>query len=289
MSALAQSQPKLDCREERSEQQLAEARRMEAIGRLVSGVAHDFNNLLTGIVLCSDLLLAGLEENSPLRRYAKEIRTASAQSAGMIRQLLAVARPNVDERTFLSINDVIAGMRIFLMRLIGENIELVSNLANDLVMVRIAPAQVQQIILNLILNARDAIPDGGRITLSTRNRSASLRGETQARFVELEVHDNGCGMDRETCSRVFEPFFTTKKPGKGTGLGLTTVYGIVKKKGGTIDIESYPGNGTRVRVALPAIDTSADPPAAKALENVPIQPEESQQQEIQRKSARKCL
>jgi two-component system, cell cycle sensor histidine kinase and response regulator CckA len=238
MSALAQSQPELRCPEPNSEQALAEAQRMEALGRLVSGVAHDFNNLLTGIVLCSDLLLAGLEEGSPLRRYAKEIRTASAQSAGMIRQLLAVAKPRADEAAFVSLNDAIVGLRSWLSRLIGENVELVTELANDLRMVRIDPAQLQQIILNLILNARDAMPGGGRITLSTRNCAPSPGSDREPGWVEFAVRDNGCGMDAETCSRVFEPFFTTKKVGKGTGLGLTTVYSIVKRKGGTIEIES---------------------------------------------------
>jgi two-component system, cell cycle sensor histidine kinase and response regulator CckA len=232
MSARSQPQPKLLCPELGSEQPWAEAHRMETLGRLVSGVAHDFNNLLTGIGLCADLLLAGLEEGSPLRRYAREIRTASAQSAGIIRQLFDVGKPRADEAPFASLNDAVVGLRNWLGRLIGENIEVVTDLANDLRKVRIDPAQLQQIILNLILNARDAMPDGGRITLRTRNCAASLGSDIEAGCVEFEVRDDGCGMDAETCSRVFEPFFTTKKNGKGTGLGLTTVYSIVKGKGG---------------------------------------------------------
>jgi two-component system cell cycle sensor histidine kinase/response regulator CckA len=293
MSALAQAQPNLDPAETRSEQELAEAHRMEAIGRLVSGVAHDFNNLLTGIVLCSDLLLAGLEESSPLRRYAKEIHTASAQSAGMIRQLLSVARPRADEPSSLSINEAIVGLRNLLTRLIGENVELVTDLANDLNLARIDLAQIQQIILNLILNARDAMPDGGRITLSTRNCAASFAMDSQPVFIEFEVRDNGCGMDVQTCSRVFEPFFTTKKLGKGTGLGLTTVYSIVKKKGGDIEIKSQPGRGTRVIVRLPAADTQANPQRTKILETDPdfhtTSKEEVHKQEIATRATRTSL
>jgi len=292
MSALAQSQPKLDSSEHPSDGQLAEAHRMEAMGRLVSGVAHDFNNLLTGIVLCSDLLLAGLEEGSPLRRYAKEIRSASAQSAGMIRQLLTVAKPRAQEPSYLSLNDAIVGLRNLLSRLIGENVVLVTDLATDLRMVSIDPAQIQQIILNLILNARDAMPGGGRITLISRNCDADLGTDSQP-GVEFEVQDNGCGMDAETCARVFEPFFTTKKFGHGTGLGLTTVYGIVNKKGGAIEIKSQPGSGTRVIVRLPAADIRADLPRTTSREtgsDLPtISKEEVQRQESPRKATRKPL
>ena len=267
MNALAQPQPNLDSADARPEQQLAEARGMEAIGRLVSSVAHDFNNLLTGIMLCSDLLLTGLEKASPLRRYAQEIRTASAQSAGMIQQLLAIARQRADDPTLLCLNDAIAGMHNLLTRLIGENVELLTDLARDLRMVSINPAQAQQIILNLVLNARDAMLAGGRITLCTRNCCMDPGKERRPGSVELEVRDTGCGMDPKTCARVFEPFFTTKKPGKGTGLGLTTIYSIVKKKGGTIEIESEPGRGTRVIVRLPAADPQpAGPLRTRTLE-----------------------
>ncbi len=230
---------------------------METIGRLVSGVAHDFNNLLTGIVLCSDLLLAGLEKESRLRRYAQEIRMAGARGADMIQQLLAVARQRSVETQALSLNAVIAEMGSLLTRLIGENIQLVSELAEDLALVQMAPAQVQQIILNLVLNARDAMPEGGRITLTTRNHSDCIHGaeerESHCRTIQFEVCDTGCGMDAETRSRIFEPFFTTKKPGRGSGLGLATVYSIVKNSGGTVEIDSAPANGTRVKICLPAV------------------------------------
>lgn len=279
MSALSQTQPKLLSPEPPTEQPMAEAQRMEALGRVVSGVAHDFNNLLTGIVLCSDLLLAGLEDGSPLRRYAKEIRTASAQSAGMIRHLLASAKAPADEAAFVSLNDAVLGLRNWLSRLIGENVELVTELGNDLRRIRIDPAQLQRIMLNLILNARDAMPDGGRITISTRN-SANLGNDTQAGFVELEVRDEGCGMDAETRSRVFEPFFTTKKIGKGTGLGLTTVDSIVKRQGGTIEIESESGRGTRVIVRLPDADAPVKLPRTK-VSTIGADLDSSSQEEVQ--------
>lgn len=257
MNALAQIQPKLESAEATAEQRLRNAQTLEAIGRLVSGVAHDFNNLLTGVVLCSDLLLAGLEKQSPLQRYAQEIRIAAGQGTELIQQLLAVARQGVVAASLLSFNDAIAGLSNLLVRLIGEDIELVTHLADDLGMVKMDPAHAQQIILNLLLNARDAMPDGGRITLTTRNCdfAVSDSGHSPSATVaqiEFEVGDTGCGMDAETRTRVFQPFFTTKKPGKGNGLGLSTVSSIVQQNGGTIVVESEPEKGARVVVRLPA-------------------------------------
>jgi len=242
MNALAQIQPKLEP-EATAEQQLGN---MEAIGRLVSGVAHDFNNLLTGVMLCSDLLLAGLEKQSPLRRYAEEIRIASTHGAALIQQLLAVAGQGAVTASLLSFNEAIASLRNLLVRLIGEDIELVTHLSDDLAMVKMDPAHAQQIILNLLLNARDAMPDGGRITLITRN------GEPVASHIEFEVSDTGCGMDAATRARVFKTFFTTKQPGAGSGLGLATVSSIVQQGGGSVVVESEPGQGARVVVRLPA-------------------------------------
>ncbi|HTA25943.1 MAG TPA: ATP-binding protein [Terriglobales bacterium] len=255
MNALAQIQPKLESAEATAEQ-LGNAQKMEAIGRLVSGVAHDFNNLLTGVVLCSDLLLAGLEKRSRLRRYAQEIRMAAGHGTKLIQQLLAVAREDTVAASLLSLNEAIAGLRYLLERLIGEDIELVTNLADDLAMVKIDPAHSQQIIMNLLLNARDAMPDGGRITLITRNYRPAVTDlgpeSTSLTYVEFEVSDSGCGMDEETRARAFQPFFTTKKPGAGSGLGLATVSSIVKECGGTVVVQSAPGKGTRVIVRLPS-------------------------------------
>jgi signal transduction histidine kinase len=301
MSAFVQIKPELDTADIASEQRLSESQRMEAVGRMVSGVAHDCNNLLTGIVLCSDLLLAGLEKNSRLCRYATEIRSASAQGAGMIQQLMALARPRAVEPRLLSLNDAIAGMQNLLARLIGENIELLTELAADLKMVRIDPAQLQQIILNLVLNARDAMPDGGGISLRTRNRQAAATNASQlAPFptscVELEVRDTGCGMDAQTRARVFEPFFTTKTRGKGNGLGLATVYRIVEQRGGTIEIESKPGEGTRVIIRFPVGRKPANPERAETFPEAAelgaaseelIQSPMIQSGEIQKQKARK--
>ena len=257
MSAVAQLHLKAEEPEPRpqTEQQMQEAHKMEAIGRLVGGVAHDFNNLLTGMVLCSELILAGLEENHRLRRFAEEIRNAGEQGAGLIRQLMAVARQRAIEPRLLCLNDVVSEVRILLTRLIGENIELVVEPASDLGLVKMDLAQVQQIILNLVLNARDAMPDGGRVTVCTKNCDA-LGGEGDGNYswVSLAVSDTGCGMDAETRARLFEPFFTTKKLGRGNGLGLATVHRIVTHEGGTIEVESETGKGTRVLVKLPRVE-----------------------------------
>jgi two-component system cell cycle sensor histidine kinase/response regulator CckA len=260
MSAIPQLLVKHEDLAERplTEQQLRDAHKMEAIGRLVGGVAHDFNNLLTGMVLCSELILAGLEENHRLRRFAEEIRKAGEQGAGLIQQLMAVARQRAVEPRLLCLNAVVSDVRNLLTRLIGEDIELVAELADDLGFVKMDPAQVQQIILNLVLNARDSMPDGGRVILNTRNGDGPKSGRDAHNqlcdsWVELAVSDTGCGMDTETRARLFEPFFTTKKPGQGNGLGLATVHRIVTHEGGRIEVESEPGKGTRVVVHLPRV------------------------------------
>jgi two-component system cell cycle sensor histidine kinase/response regulator CckA len=254
---------------EQTEQQLLDAQKMEAIGRLVGGVAHDFNNLLTGMVLCSELILAGLEENHRLRRFAEEIRKAGEQGAGLIQQLMAVARQRTVEPRLLCLNDVVCEVRNLLTRLIGENIELVAELADDLGLVKMDPAQVQQIILNLVLNARDAMPEGGRITLRTENSDGPGQGNLKPKqgeqnqfchaWVALDVSDTGCGMDAKTQSRLFEPFFTTKRPGRGNGLGLATVHRIVTHEGGAIEVDSEAGKGTQVVVHLPRVEFEYQP------------------------------
>ncbi len=267
MSAIAQLCLKDDGSTDglQTEQQLRDAHKMEAIGRLVGGVAHDFNNLLTGMVLCSELILAGLDKNSRLRRYAEEIRSAGEQGARLIQQLMAVARQQAVEPCLLCLNDVVSEVRNLLTRLIGENVELIPELADDLGLVKMDPAEVQQIILNLVLNARDAMPDGGRVTLVTRNCDEPAPGpegehrQSGNSWVEFAVSDTGSGMDAETRAHLFEPFFTTKKPGKGNGLGLATVYRIVVHQGGTIKVESESGRGTRVVVHLPRTEVPFQP------------------------------
>jgi two-component system cell cycle sensor histidine kinase/response regulator CckA len=241
-----------------AERRLRESQRMEAIGRLLGGVAHDFNNLLTGIMLYCDLLLAELDKGSRSYLHAREMRMAGEHGAELVQQLLAVARPQASQSRVLALNDVVAGTEDLLTRLMGENIALHTSLADDLGPVRMDPAKIRQILLNLVLNARDAMPDGGQITLTTRNCTDYLPSGQDRKpqlmpCVELTVIDNGCGMDAETLSRAFEPFFTTKKPGRGNGLGLATACTLAKQDGGTIVAESHPGRGTRVSVLLPRV------------------------------------
>jgi two-component system, cell cycle sensor histidine kinase and response regulator CckA len=249
----------------RAEQRLREAQKMEVIGRLVGGVAHDFNNLLTGIMLYCDLLVAGLQRGSRLRHHAEEIRMAGEQGAALIQQLLAISRQQVVEPRLLCLNQTILGTRGLLSRLIGENIELDVQLSEALGNVKIDPAQAQQILFNLALNARDAIGQSGRITIETSHCELPPAESAVPRMalpgVKLAVTDTGCGMSAETRSHLFEPFFTTKTPGRGNGLGLATVYSIVKNCNGTIQVESEPGRGTRFTVMLPRIP---DSPLAKA-------------------------
>src|SRR5438309_1308350 len=243
--------------QEQDERQARESQKMEAIGRLVGGIAHDFNNLLTGMMLYCDLLMAGLRSDPRLSHHAEEIRSASKHGANLIQQLLAVARNRVPHAHSQSLNHVIAGMHELLTRLIGENIELRMDLSESLGQVQIDPGQAQQIILNLVLNSRDAMPNGGRITLQTRNGVELLPAAPNdkprlAPCIELTVTDTGLGMDEDTRSRGLELFFTTKR--HGNGLGLSTVHQIVEQHGGTVTLQSAPGRGTRVIIRLPRLE-----------------------------------
>jgi signal transduction histidine kinase len=234
-----------------------QTQRWEAVGRLTGGVVHDFNNLLTGVMLYCDLLLSSFDAGDRRRRYADEIRSATAQASGLVRQLLVFARPQAAPAFDLCLNEIAGSMRGLLSRMIGENIVLDLHLDPQLGAVKIGQAQAQQIILNLVLNARDALPNGGRITLETSNckfqpvAGAAPSGPPAFPCVLLAVADNGLGMNAEIRRRLFEPFFTTKNAGQGTGLGLTTVRGIVTTNGGLIHFESEPGHGTRAMILLP--------------------------------------
>src|SRR5579863_2463072 len=240
------------------EQRLREAQRLEAIGRLAGGVAHDFNNLLTGVLLYCDLLIASLDPGHRGRNYADEIRKAGFQAAGIVRQLLAVARPATSQAQVLCLNEIVEGMRNLLSRLIGENFELAFHLDPQLGLVNMEPSQAQQILMNLVLNARDAMPQGGKISIETRNCKVQVlpdaaSGSSVASALPCAlfvVSDNGPGMDESVRAHVFEAFFTTKA-GKGTGLGLSTVHDIVTTSGGLIYVDSELGQGTRVSVLLP--------------------------------------
>jgi len=225
---------------------------MESLGRLAGAVAHDFNNLLTGILLYCDLLQASLQTGDPLRTYVSEIRRAGGHSAELVQQLMAMARPQA-ERGSHSWHDVISGIQNLLRRLLGENIELRTDSGDGDALVAVEATPMRQIILNLLLNARDAMPQGGRINLEVRGcdecgAPADADGNS---CIVLQVTDTGAGMDQATRERLFQPFFTTKGVGKGTGLGLSSVNDIVQRHGGAIHVQTEPGRGTRVCVHLP--------------------------------------
>ena len=250
------------------EGQLRQSQKMEAIGRLAGGVAHDFNNILTAIAGYSEILQTRLEQDPALGAYAMEIMRAAERASSLTRQLLAFSRKEMMDPRVMELNAVVSDMERMLRRLIGEDIELVTTLHPRLSRVRADPGQVEQILMNLVLNARDAMPRGGSLVIETRNiglyegQAIGLPEAGPGGWVELSVADTGIGMDRETQSRLFEPFFTTKEVGKGTGLGLSTVYGIVRRSGGQVTVWSEPGRGATFRVYLPAVDDPEDRPAA---------------------------
>ena len=250
------------------EEQLRQAQKVEAIGQLAGGIAHDFNNLLTAINGYADFLASDMPPDDPRRTDVTEIRNAGGRAAALTRQLLAFSRRQVLQPVVLDINIVMEGLAPMLRRLIGEDVELRTHGAPDLRHVRADPAQLEQVILNLAINARDAMPRGGTLTLETAAVELDddyLRTHPLAspgRYVQLTVSDTGTGMDAETMEHMFEPFFTTKPEGHGTGLGLATVYGIVTQSGGHVAAYSEPGHGTTFRVYLPEVAETAVAPAA---------------------------
>ena len=250
-----------------SQQQLLQAQKMEAVGRLAGGIAHDFNNLLTAIKGFTELLLLDFEERDPRRGFAAEIQGAATRAAGLTRQLLAFSRRQVLQPEVLDLNTTVSEMEKMLRRLVGENLRMTTSLDPDLGCVKADPGQIEQVVMNLVVNARDAMPQGGELRISTSNATLTER-DTHAyayvqpgQFVLLEVSDTGIGMSRELQDRVFEPFFTTKEHGKGTGLGLSTVYGIVKQSGGYVWVESELGSGTTFRIYLPKVEGSVPEPS----------------------------
>jgi two-component system cell cycle sensor histidine kinase/response regulator CckA len=243
------------------EVQLRQAQKLESVGRLAGGVAHDFNNLLTVINGYSDFLLKELNSPSPLREYVEEIKKAGERAATLTRQLLAFSRKQVIEPRAVDLNRKVRLDVPMLERLIGEDITLETHLDGSLGAIMADPDQIHQVIMNLVVNARDAMPDGGRIVIETMNveldevRSASIHAEAlPGRYVLLTVRDTGSGMDSATRQRIFEPFFTTKELGKGTGLGLATVYGIIRQSGGWVDVWSEVDVGSWFKIYFPRID-----------------------------------
>ena len=251
-------------REQAKEEQLRQSQKIDAIGQLAGGVAHDFNNLLTVISGYAELSLRRLPAEDPVRRNLEEISKAGNRAAGLTRQLLAFSRRQMLQAKVLDLNSVVREMDKMLQRLIGEDVELVTILRSGVGQIKADPGQIEQVLLNLVVNARDALPKGGKITIETCN---TVLDETYARkhvsvqpgsYVVLIVSDNGVGMDAKTQERVFDPFFTTKEIGKGTGLGLSTVYGIVKQSEGSVWVYSEVGRGTTFKIYLPRVDNGAE-------------------------------
>ncbi len=252
------------------ERQLRMASKMEAIGRLSGGIAHDFNNLLGVIIGYSQVLKGSLGQSNPLYEHAEEVEKAGRRAASLTRQLLAFSRQQVLEPTILNLNTLVADTEKMLHRLIGEDIGLSASFDEGLGRVKADPGQVEQIIMNLVVNARDAMPQGGKLTIATSNAEMDALfvrdhpGSKIGSYVMLTVADTGCGMDAETQAHIFEPFFTTKERGKGTGLGLSTVYGVVKQSGGYVWVDSEPGKGSSFKIYLPRFEEAVNAPAASA-------------------------
>ncbi|MBE0603349.1 MAG: PAS domain S-box protein [Deltaproteobacteria bacterium] len=244
------------------EEQLRQAHKMESVGRLAGGIAHDFNNMLTIILGYSELMRNRIPADDSLRNFLSEIEKAAGHSRDVTSQLLAFSRKQIVAPRVVNLNDLLCEIQNTILRLIGEDIRLLIHPGEDLWDVLIDPAQFNQVLVNLALNARDAMPDGGKLTIATRNgrpdeEERNLPDGTvwaSGDCVHLEMTDTGSGMDRETLSHVFEPFFTTKEIGQGTGLGLSTVYGIVRQNHGLIEVRSEPGRGTTFRIRLPRFD-----------------------------------
>lgn len=261
-------------RAEQSEQQLRQAQKMESVGQLAGGVAHDFNNLLGVILGYCEMLEERSDLAEPTRKMIAQIHNAGTSAKDLTRHLLAFSRRQVVQPIFLDLNAIIARTDTILSRIIGDDVELVSALGPNLGTIKADPSQVEQVLMNLAVNARDAMPQGGKITIATANVEIDQTNAWQhsaakpGSYVMLTVSDTGIGMDKETQSRIFEPFFSTKDDGKGTGLGLSTVFGIVKQSAATIGIDSEPGRGTTLKIYFPLCDES--PAVIQQVEATPL-------------------
>ena len=283
-----------------SESQLRQAQKMEAVGRLAGGVAHDFNNMLSVILSYGALLEDGLRPEDPLLADVQEIVKAGQRAADLTRQLLLFSRQQVVETKVLDLNAVLAEVDKMVRRLVGEDVEVRLVSPEGLGRVRGDPSAMEQVILNLVVNARDAMPQGGTLTMETANvvlddeYARTHHGAAPGPHVMLSVSDTGIGMDRATMTRIFEPFFTTKEIGKGTGLGLSTVFGIVQQAGGTVWVESEPGKGASFKVYLPAVSEDVTvsmatlaPVARRATETILLVEDEDQLRNVARGILRK--
>ena len=253
-SELLEANAELRRRSESLEQQLNQSQKMEAVGRLAGGVAHDFNNLLTAIIGYTDLLAARIGGRERCLSYLEQIQVASDRGADLVRQLLAFGRQQVLSPKVISLNRVVSGIEKLLGRVIGEDVHLITDLEPNLGSVLADPNQLEQVILNLAVNGREAMPEGGRLLLRTRHYArvaghGTGTGLQDQDCVALTIEDAGIGIEAEHLDRIFEPFYTTKR--HGTGLGLATVYGIVQQSGGQIRVESTPGKGTAFEILLP--------------------------------------
>jgi two-component system, cell cycle sensor histidine kinase and response regulator CckA len=248
----------------RLEEELRDARRLEAVGRLAGGVAHDFSNILAVITGYSELMLKRMDPTDPLRTGAESIRKAAVWGLNLTQHMLTTSRATAPLPTALDVNTVVAGVARTLQPVLGDHVDVVLALASELVPVTVNAGQLEQTLMNLVLNARDAMPSGGRVTIETgtANLSQSPVGPLQAVFIR--VTDTGCGMDAATLSRVFEPYFTTKPPGKGTGLGLATVFAFATQSGGHIEATSEVGQGSAFTLYLPrTVEADTAPPPAR--------------------------
>jgi two-component system, cell cycle sensor histidine kinase and response regulator CckA len=280
------------------ENHFRQAQKMEAVGQLAGGIAHDFNNLLTAITGYADLLIAEFTERDPRRHDLEEIGAAARRAASLTQQLLAFSRKQMLQPRVLDLNDIVTNAENLLKRLIGEDISLKTILAADLGTVKADPAQVEQVIVNLAVNARDAMPDGGELLIETENSDLATTYTAEhsvvnpGGYVQLTVTDTGVGMDEATKARLFEPFFTTKGPGKGTGLGLSTVYGIVKQSGGFIWVYSEAGKGTAFKIYFPRVEdpveeivaTAPMPERSRGAETVLLVEDESSLRAVARRA-----
>ncbi|MGO8991973.1 MAG: response regulator [Polyangiaceae bacterium] len=284
-----------------TEHQLRHAQKMEAIGRLAGGVAHDFNNMLSVILSYAEMLIEEPRPEEAVRDGLEEIRRAGMRAAALTRQLLLFSRQQVVEPRVLDLNDVLSGLDKMLRRLVGEDVDLVWAPAQPLGLVRVDPGAIEQVIMNLVVNARDAMPTGGKLKVETANvaldeeHARAHRAAEAGEYVLLNVTDTGTGMDTATLSRIFEPFFTTKERGKGTGLGLSTALGIVQQSGGSIAVESEIGRGTTFAVYLPRVHAAAEaarsstaPTTLRGTETILLVEDEDQVRDVARGILLRC-